>query len=226
MNKFRPEANFVQGLSGDFIGKNNIFRMIREFARYSNIDNGYYMEFGIMNGDTAITAYRNLRGYVNHIYGFDTFSGHPEQKETDQIHPEYAPYFFQGNYAAVSDEFCKKNIAAATLLNSNNIHLFKGVFSDTLQSFEKSQLKDKGFPICILVDCDLYSSAKEVFDFLTNICQTGTWLLIDDYWCYRGDPKLGVRKAFDDWIESNPRVGASFYCNFNAYSRAYICYEK
>ena len=43
MNKFRPEANFVQGLSGDFIGKNNIFRMIREFARYSNINNGYYM---------------------------------------------------------------------------------------------------------------------------------------------------------------------------------------
>ena len=53
MNKFRPEANFVQGLSGDFIGKNNIFRMIREFARYSNINSGYYMEFGIMNQQLA-----------------------------------------------------------------------------------------------------------------------------------------------------------------------------
>ena len=84
MTKFRPEPNLLRGLNGDFIGKNNLFRMIREFARYSNIDSGYYMEFGIMNGDTAITAYRNLRGYVNHIYGFDTFSGHPKQKKADQ----------------------------------------------------------------------------------------------------------------------------------------------
>lgn len=226
MDKFRLEANYVQGLSGDFIGKNSMFRMIREFARYSKIDDGYYMEFGIMNGDTAVNAYRNLRGYVSHIYGFDTFEGHPEQEEADKVNPEFAPYFFPGNYAAVSEEFCKTNISAGTMLDKDKIHLFKGLFSDTLKAFDKTGLEDKGFPICAFVDCDLYSSAGVVFNFLTDVLKTGSWLLIDDYWCYRGDPKLGVRHAFDEWIEKNPKIGATFYSNFNAYSRAYICYEK
>ncbi|OGT45983.1 MAG: hypothetical protein A3E82_07635 [Gammaproteobacteria bacterium RIFCSPHIGHO2_12_FULL_38_11] len=226
MTQVKPEANYVQGLGGDFIGKSNMFRLIREFVRYSNIQNGYYMEFGIMNGDTSIAAYRNLRGYVEHIYGFDTFTGHPEQKDEDKIHPEFAPYFYKGNYSAVSKEFCGTNISAATMLHKNHIHLYEGLFSETLKKFDTKELEDKGFPICVMVDCDLYSSAKDVFAFLTNILKTGSWLLIDDYWCYRGDPKLGVRRAFDEWVENNPKIGVSFYCNFNAYSRAYVCYEK
>lgn len=48
----------------------------------------------------------------------------------------------------------------------------------------------------LLVDCDIYSSAVEVFAFITDIVKSGIWLLVDDYWCYRGgDPKLGVRRG-------------------------------
>lgn len=226
MNKYKPEANYVQALSGDFIGKNNIFRMIREFARYSNIDEGYYMEFGIMNGDTAIDAYRNLRGYVTDIFGFDTFTGHPEQQQSDKEHSEYSPFFYQGNYAAVSRDFCLTNINASTMLPKEKIHLYEGLFSETIGSLDKKMLSNKGFPICVLIDCDLYSSAVDVFEFLTGILRTGSWLLIDDYWCYRGDPRLGVRRAFEEWLQTNGKIGATDYCNFNAYSRAYICYEK
>ena len=219
-----PEAHYLSRLSGDFLGKSNVLRMVREFARYSNIPKGYYMEFGIMNGQFAITAYRQLRGFVTDIYGFDTFTGHPEQKPEDKVHSEYAPYFREGNYAAVGVDFCRTAIRAETMIPDENLHLTKGLFSDTLPKFDIAQLKDKGFPICVMVDCDLYSSAVDVFKFLTPILETGTWLLLDDYWCYRGDPKLGVRKAFDEWIRDNGRVGVSLYCIFNAYSRAYICH--
>lgn len=87
-----PPSNpsYLHSLSGDFINKTNVFRMVREFARYSNIDRGYYMEFGIMNGETAIQAYRQLRGIVTDVYGFDTFSGHPEHQEVDKTHAEYS----------------------------------------------------------------------------------------------------------------------------------------
>jgi O-methyltransferase len=219
-----PEAHYLSLLNGDFLGKNNVLRMVREFARYSNIQQGYYMEFGIMNGTFAIAAYRQLRGYVTDIYGFDSFAGHPEQKAEDKVHAEYAPYFREGNYKAVSVDFCRTAIHAETMLPPENIHLTPGFFSDTLPKFDIGQLKTKGFPICVMVDCDLYSSAADVFRFLTPILETGTWLLLDDYWCYRGDPKLGVRRAFDEWVKDNGRVGVSFYCNFNAYSRAYICH--
>lgn len=218
----QPEPNYVQGLSGNFIGKTQMFRMIREFARYSKIEQGYYMEFGIMNGNTAIDAWRQLRGPVTHIYGFDTFTGHPAQQDSDKK-PEYAPYFFEGNYSAVSKEFAETNIRQATMIPAENLSLTEGLFSDTLPKFDTSRLA--GFPIAVMVDCDLYSSAVDVFKFLTPILQTGTWLLIDDYWCYRGDPKLGVRKALDEWLATNGKIGVTAYDNFNAYSRAFICHE-
>jgi len=220
------EAHYLSNLAGEFVSKANVFRMVREFARYSNIDRGYYMEFGIMNGSTAIVAYRQLRGIVTDIFGFDTFTGHPEQTPEDKTHAGYAPYFYPGNYKSAGVEFSRANIRAETMIPDGNLHLFQGLFSDTLPKFNRSTLAEKGFPVCILVDCDLYSSAVDVFKFLTPILRTGTWLLLDDYWCYRGDPKLGVRRALDEWLEENGRIGVTLYDNFNAFSRAYICYEK
>jgi hypothetical protein len=220
-----PQPNYIQQISGDILSKTNLFRLIREFARYSGIDDGYYMEFGIMNGESAISAYRQLRGIVKDIYGFDTFSGHPSQSDEDKSVAEYAPYFFEGNYKSVDKEVVYRYILGATMMPENDLHLIQGKFSDSLPKFDKAQLKDKGFPVCVFVDCDLYSSSKDVFNFITDIVRTGTWLLVDDYWCYRGDPKAGVRRAFDEWVRDNGRVGVSLYDNFNAYSRAYIVHE-
>lgn len=219
------EAHYLSTIQGDFINRTNLFRMMREFARYSNIGKGYYMEFGIMNGGSAIMAYRQLRGIVTDIYGFDTFTGHPKQQPEDKIHPEYAPFFHEGNYSAIGMDFCRTSIRAETMMPEESIHLMQGLFSDTLPKFDISQLETKGFPICVHVDCDLYSSAKDVFKFITPILQTGTWLLLDDFWCYRGDPKLGVRKAFEEWLKDNGRIGVTLYANYNGYSRAYICHE-
>ena len=221
-----PNPSYLHALSGDFINKTNVFRMVREFARYSNIDRGYYMEFGVMNGETAITAYRQLRGIVTDVYGFDTFTGHPAPQAADQPHAEYMPYFFEGNYKAHSRQFAETMIRAATMMPESSLHLVEGKFCDTLPTFDKASLAGKGFPVCVMVDCDLYSSAVDVFAFLTDLLKTGTWLLIDDFWTYRGDPKLGVRKAFEDWLETNGRIGVTLYDNFNGFSRAYVCYEK
>jgi O-methyltransferase len=218
--------HYLASLAGDFISKTNMFRMVREFARYSGIEQAFYMEFGIMNGETAVSAYRQLRGIVTDIYGFDTFTGHPPHQAADKKHSDYVPYFFEGNYKAVSRDFCQEFISAGTLLPKDCIHLYEGKFSQTLPAFDKTELTKKGFPLCILVDCDIYSSAVDVFSFITDIAKSGTWLLVDDYWCYRGDPRLGVRRALEEWERDNGRIGISYYDNFNAFSRAYICYEK
>jgi|GEM_PF-1843079 hypothetical protein len=221
-----PLPHYLSALSGDFVSRTNVFRMIREFARFGGINRGYYMELGCMNGDGIVIAYRQLRGLVTDVYGFDTFSGHPKHQAVDDVHKEWAPALFEGNYAAVSRDFAETLIHASTLLPKKNIHLIEGKFSDTLPKFDKSSLADKEFPIAIMVDCDIYTSALDAFGFITDIIQTGTWLLIDDYWNYRGDPKLGVRRAFDEWIRDNGRVGATLYDSFNAFSQAYICYVK
>ena len=50
------------------------------------------------------------------------------------------------------------------------------------------------------VDCDLYESAVPVFKFIEPFLQESTVIYIDDYWSdYRGNPKRGVSKSFDQF---------------------------
>jgi len=91
---------------------------------------------------------------------------------------------------------------------------------------KRGLLKDKGTPHCIYIDCDLYSSTMTVLQFVEKIAVTGTWILFDDYWCFRGSPKFGEQRAINEWLQSNKRIGLSDYCNFRVYGKAFIAYEK
>ena len=63
--------------SGDILSRTNIFSWFREFIRNNQLEEGYYLEFGVLNGESIIDAYRQIRGHVTSIYGFDTFEGLP-----------------------------------------------------------------------------------------------------------------------------------------------------
>lgn len=212
-------------IQGDLLSKVNLFRWIREFARASKIDRGYYMEFGVLNGEGIVTAYRQLRGILSHVYGFDSFEGLPQLDQRDKSGLDLMPVFHQGNYRSMSEERVSETIRQYCRIPREDLTLVGGFFSESLPGFDKTFLEDKGFPIAMYVDCDLYSSSAQVFDFLTDIVQTGTWILLDDYWCYRGHPSYGQRRAFEEWIRNNGRVGVSAYGNFAGFGRAYLAYE-
>ncbi len=53
----------------------------------------------------------------------------------------------------------------------------------------------------IWVDCDLYRSAATVLDFVTPLLQDGTLIIFDDWYAYRGNPRLGEQRAFGEWTE-------------------------
>ena len=81
------------------------------------------------------------------------------------------------------------------------------------------------YPI-VVIDCDLYSSTVDVLKFIDDLVVGGTWILFDDYWCFRGSPLHGQQKAIQEWLERNPKLGLNGYCNFNGFGRAFIAYEK
>jgi len=54
----------------------------------------------------------------------------------------------------------------------------------------------------IWVDCDLYSSAKSVLNFVTPLLQDGTVLVFDDWFNFRGSPRRGEQIAFAEWRET------------------------
>ncbi len=222
-----PEHPSVVPLyTGDIINRHNLFRFIREFIRSSDFGQGYYMEFGVLNGKGIIDAYRQLRGQLTYVYGFDSFEGLPDLSEEDKIGAEMMPIFYKGNFKSMDFEFVRENIISSCRIPREKLTLVKGFFSDTLPAFDISTLKDKGDPICIYIDCDLYSATKEVLHFIQDIIVTGTWILLDDYWCYRGSPKFGQRRAFEEWLNSNTRIGVSEYGNFLGFGKAFIAYEK
>jgi hypothetical protein len=221
------EPQFHATVDGNLLSKINLLRFIRAFNYSHEMPNGYFMEFGVLNGQGLVQAYSQLRGKLTHLYGFDTFAGLPELSADDEAANALMPQFRAGNFASMAPSAVRNFIVGATSgLNDDNMTLVQGAFSETLPAFDRAQLAGKGPCLAVNVDCDLYSSSQDVFSFLDGIVTTGTWLLLDDYWTYRGSPYHGQRRAFDEWMASSARIGTTFYSNYNGFCRSYICYEK
>ena len=222
------EPSYVATLNGELLSRANLFKWIREFIRVNSLQNsGYYMEFGILNGEGMIQAYRVLRGILNHFFGFDSFSGLPVLSNEDKNGKKLMPIFFEGNFCGGEKEDVEKNIIKCTGISCSQLTLIDGVFNESLKNFDKKKmLQDKGKLLVCYVDCDLYSSSKDVFNFIESLVTTGTWLILDDYWLYRGHPQYGQRKAFEEWINNSEKLGYSDYGNYNGYGKAFLLYEK
>lgn len=214
------------GFHGDMMKRANLFRWIREFIEAQDMGDGYYMEFGVHNGESMIEAYRTLRGVTNHYYGFDSFEGLPELTGEDQKSHHLTPGFYEGNYKSMQFDFVKASIKASSRMQDDELTLTPGFFEDSLSTFKKETLKQKGVPLVVFIDCDLYSSTVEVLKFIDDLLVTGTWVLFDDYWCFRGSPNAGEQKAINEWLSNHSRIGLQEYCNFEGWGRAFIAYEK
>lgn len=221
------EPRYHSTVSGGLPSRVSVLQFIRAFMYSSNIPDSYIMEFGVLNGASIIEFYNILRGKLTHIYGFDSFEGLPKLSSEDESALELMPSFYQGNYKSGSAEFVENNILSNTGgLKREAVSLIPGFYEQTLPKFEKNKLAEQGTCILAHVDCDLYSSSCEVFEFLDDIVETGTWLLLDDYWCYKGSPQHGQRKAFEEWMSKSTRVGATDYCSYNGFSKAFIMHLK
>lgn len=221
------EPRYVATVDGNLLSKANLLRFIRAFNYSHEMPHGYFMEFGVLNGQGLIEAYGVLRGILTCMYGFDTFAGLPHLSEEDEKGLKLTPQFYHGNFQSLAAKNIADYVRGSTSgITDETLKLIEGVFSETLSAFDLTSLQAHGPCLAVNVDCDLYSSSKDVFAFLDKIVTTGTWLLLDDYWTYRGSPNFGQRKAFDEWMASSSRIGTTFYGNYNGFSRAYICYEK
>ena len=224
----RPlEPRFAPSVNGGLVTRASLLQFIRAFFLTSEVSAGYYLEFGVFNGGSMLEAYGMLRGLVTHLYGFDSFDGLPELSAEDRAGAALTPSFVPGNFRSLDLEAVRNLIlAGATRLPSENLILTPGMYETSLPAFDTKQFAGNGPCLVAHVDCDLYSSSRDVFAFLDGIVTTGTWLLLDDYWTYRGSPNHGQRRAFEEWMAASKRVGATEYTSDNGFSKAYVIYEK
>jgi len=150
------------------------------------IQNNYkhVLEFGVYKGDT-IQKLRNSLDESYKIFGFDSFEGLPE----DWI----GTPCFKGCFGVNGN-----------IPNITNVVFYKGWFSETLPKYKSIEE-----PISLLhLDCDLYSSTKEVLYSLNNVILEGTIICFDEWLYTKCDGTLHgdhEQQCFYDWCKDNSR---------------------
>jgi hypothetical protein len=151
---------------------------------------GLWLEFGVWVGTSINLIASIMKMYNKHhntIYGFDSFEGLPENwadPKTGEIQEEGLKGCFDLGGRLPEKRF-------------SNIEYIKGWFDDTLPAFVKNNQK----PVAMLhIDSDLYSSAKTIFDCLSDRIIPGTVIMFDEFFNYVGY-EAHEYKAFREFVE-------------------------
>lgn len=205
---FISKLNFLQNWLSIFVAKINpaiihniekyyVIKKVHYLSAIEDID-GDYLEFGVYTGSSfchsirccRYTAKLNSNVLNTKFYGFDSFSGFGKIQEDDK-HPFYTDSNFDTSFENVSNRVRKVS-------QGFKYNLIKGFFSDTLKNGVESIgiIKSR----IIFVDSDTYSSASEALNFCIPTIQEGTYIILDDFFSYKGSLEKGVGKAFNEFL--------------------------
>lgn len=154
---------------------------------------GLWMEFGVFNGGTVnkTAEFRERFCGVDsgNIYGFDTFTGLPE---------DWSGGFGTGAFSLGG------NLPPVR----SNIELVKGLFSDSLPPWIQKQKKMRGGSLPAVtylhIDCDLYAGSRDALTILKEYIAPGCVLIFDELLHY-AEYKQHEVKALWEYLQSSGR---------------------
>lgn len=141
----------------------------------------HVLEFGVCQG-VSMKVIRETLDKSFSVFGFDSFVGLPET------------WIDKKGKIVVSKE---RFSTGGKIPDINDVEFYSGWFTDTLPKY-----LEIAEPIALLhIDCDLYSSTKEVLEALNRYIVKGTIIVFDE-WFYWHDPYYDdhERKAFLEWV--------------------------
>ena len=139
-----------------------------------------YFEFGVADGETFGWWLKRVGHADARFYGFDTFSGLPEDWG---IHKKGA----------------FSNDGVIPVFADKRHRFYQGLFQATVPGFLTDY--SSGLPKVILLDADLYSSTLYVLTALAPMLRTGDILLFDEFFA----PQHEFR-AFMDFQQAYPMI--------------------
>ncbi|MGF1634303.1 MAG: TylF/MycF/NovP-related O-methyltransferase [Phycisphaerae bacterium] len=179
---------------------------------------GDYLEFGVYNGSSLACAYHaTQRAGAGHmrLFGFDSFEGLP-----DNAHDQDGGLWH-------ATQFCMAEANARAYLRDHGVtfdrtHLIKGWFDDTCSptTLAKHQIRQVGL---LMIDCDLYSSAKTALTFAGPLLQQTSIILFDDWRSADLHVRnMGEKKAFDEFLADNPQFTAEPFGDYGSASQCFV----
>lgn len=178
---------------------------------------GDYLEFGTGRGLSFIAADRaNRRSSrpLRKLWGFDSFEGLPEETSAPDQHRAW----IAGTMACSQAEF--RRICWSH--DVRNYELVPGFFAESL-----AKLGPDSFPsgsiAMVYVDCDLYSSTRQVLDFLWPRLAGGMVVAFDDYFNFNQSGVSGERRALEERLASaGGRVRFQPYIQYGYAGQSFI----
>jgi len=192
----------------EYLSRQWLFETVAGFVNDCRID-GAYLEFGCGNGSSLIDMFQSIKRYPRLVdmrfFIFDSFEGLPTPIGIDA---DELQRYQRGEFACDLDQYMR-NVERGDV-DLRRVRCIAGWYDRTLTTELKSELQIQMASI-ILIDCDLYESTVPVLNFITKYIQTGTILIFDDWYSYKGRLDRGEAKAFAEWLGRNPHIHAEEY---------------
>jgi O-methyltransferase len=166
-------------------------RLLREQTGRDRV--GDYLEFGVYAGGT-MSCFERVRKELEldgvRLFGFDSFQGLPAQAD------EEAPDRFQPGMFRCTAEEARENLRKAGV-DLDRVRLVEGWFEDTLTEEVRRRYAIQRAGV-IMLDCDLYSSARAALRFAAPLVEDAAVVICDD-WVHGGPD--GEQRAFREFLQ-------------------------
>ena len=178
-----------------------------------------YYEFGCHSARTfssAIRASKELGIFDDFkFYAFDSFEGLPKTSEEDGS-------FKTGTFKTNLAEF-KEKVYMQSNFRIADKNIIPGFYSDSLSKELQDTLPKAGV---IHIDVDLYSSAKEVLNFIAPLIVDGSVLLFDDFYCFPAGSNMGEERALNEFIETNNHYRLIEWKAYSSFGKSFFITRK
>ena len=185
-------------------------------SKYGKASLGDYLEFGVYDGTSMITMHRVLEelGYGHiRLFGFDSFEGLPITATTDD-EGHWQPGAFKSDY-----EFTMQ-VLNSEKVNLQRTFLTKGFFESTLTNELREKHKISKASV-MMIDCDMYLSAKEALEFCAPLIVDEAMVVFDD-WFPLAERNLGEKRAFNEFLRAHPYFGAEEFGTYPPYGKTFL----
>ncbi len=218
MTKRRFVSRLIEGVDLHSDNRMRECGMLAQAFEYKRINGvpGDYFEFGLWRGRTFLCAHEMKRRYrcdAMRLWGFDSFQGLPPIDDArDNI---WSP----GQFACSESEL--RTILRKAGVREHEYELVPGFYEDSLTPELHRRLAGNCAAI-VYIDCDLYTSTKQVLNFLAPYLVNGTIVCFDDYYCYKANPDQGERKALAEFVGENDHLAFLEWFDYSPLGKSFI----
>lgn len=220
-------ATFIHPSITHQIAKIEMIKRAFHLATMEYLEGDYY-EFGVYEGASMLSAVKawdvmdskHSKAFSKFecsrkFYGFDSFEEGFKYDGDQDNHPLFVEGGFSNSYEQCIKRFRKYP----------QVKLIKGFYENTVRDKKVEEEFPNSKCAVLLIDCDLYHSALDALLFMRGAMQEGTIIILDDNFCYKGDPEKGVNGAWLKFLELNPKIKAREYMRYGTASSSYIIYS-